>query len=433
VFVARRARAAAFSDAICSADLHPAKAKTAKSKIGIRFMINLARLALFLSLALAPLPALASSATLYNPAPNALYDTTGAIAKGAKAYFYSAGTSTPLTVYQDAGLTTPHTFPIVAGLNGVLQKIYLPYVDYRVRITTAAGSVIFDADNIANPAPATAGGGGGTPANQIFNTGYIISRLTGGTLDGFVRMNGQSIGSGSSSATERANDDAEDLFLYLCNNLPDTIAVMSGGRGANCAADWAANKNIVVPSMQGRLMAGVDDMGGTAANVLQRSTTASATSGSPTITVASATGLARTMYAIIDGVATGQITAISGTTVTLSANYAGSTGGGKAVRFSFLPDAQTAGLPGGSQSAIMTSTELVQHLHGVLDSQHVHAVTSTQSAAGAGGSPATTAGGGATGYFTNAATSNIAIQNTGQGLPSSIVQPSRLATFYIHL
>ncbi|MFA7302098.1 MAG: hypothetical protein WC069_07340 [Candidatus Shapirobacteria bacterium] len=392
-------------------------------------MIILTRLALCLSLTLAPLQAFAASATLYNPAPNALYDTTGAIAKGAKAYFYSAGTSTPLTVYQDAGLTTPHTFPIVAGLNGVLQKIYLPYVDYRVRITTAAGAVIFDADNIANPVPATAGGGGGTPANQIFNTGYIISRLTGGTLDGFVRMNGQTIGSGSSSATERANDDAEDLFLYLCNNLPDTIAVMSGGRGANCAADWAANKNIVVPSMQGRLMAGVDDMGGTAANVLQTSTTASATSGSPTITVASATGLARTMYAIIDGVATGQITAISGTTVTLSANYAGSTGAGKAVRFSFLSDAQTAGLPGGAQSASMTVMEMVSHNHGVNDPGHVHSI---------GIIPGTLGGGPLGSYVqgpsnSGASATGISIQANGQSRPSSIVQPSRLATFYMKL
>jgi hypothetical protein len=375
----------------------------------------------------------AVSATLYNPAPNALYDTTGAIARQAKAYFYSAGTSTPLTVYRDAALTTPWTYPITAGLNGVLPAIYLPYVDYRVRITTAAGSVIFDQDNIANPLPASAGGGGGTPANQLFATGQIISALSSSAMDGFVRMNGRTIGSASSPATERANDDAEDLFLYLCNNLDDTIAAMGGGRGANCAADWAANKAIVVPSMQGRVPAGADDMGGSAANVLQVSTTTSATNGSPTLTVASATGLARTMYAIIDGVATGQITAISGTTITLSANYAGATGAGKAVRFSFFSNAQTAGLPGGNQSATMTKAEMAAHDHDWADPGHTHSEWGLPNNGSNAGGFTGASGAANAANTTGSSTTGITFNSAGSGLPSSIVQPSRLVGWFIHL
>jgi microcystin-dependent protein len=375
--------------------------------------------------------AFAASATLYNPAPTPLYDTTGALARSAKAYFYSAGTSTPLTVYQDAGLTTPWTFPIAAGLNGVLPPIYLPYVDYRVRITTSADALIYDADNIANPTPASAGGGGGVADNEKFQTGYIISRLTGGTLDGFVRMNGRTIGSASSSATERANADAEDLFNYLCSNLPDSIAAVSGGRGASCAADWAANKTIVVPSMQGRLLAGVDDMGGSAANVMQVSTTASATNGSPTITVASATGLGINMHVLIDGSDAGRISAISGTTVTLDTNFAGTTGSGKAVRASFFEDAQQAGIAAGAQSVSMTTAELPTHSHGVTDPGHSHAYTppnanTSQAGVAASANIAGTAN-------TNAALTGISINYAGQGLPFHTIQPTRLATFYIHL
>ncbi len=369
----------------------------------------------------------AASATLYNPTPSALYDTTGAIARQAKAYFYAAGTGTPLTVYHDAALTTPWTYPITAGLNGVLPAIYLPYVDYRVRITTSTGGVIFDQDNIENQAPPAAST---LAENRLFGTGYIISRLSGGTLDGFVRMNGRTIGSASSSATERANADCEDLFAYLWNNLGDSIATVSSGRGSTAAADWAANKTIVVPTMQGRLLAGVDDMGTTAANVLQVSTTTSATNGSPTLTVASATGLARTMYAIIDGVATGQITAISGTTITLSANYAGTTGGGKAVRFSFFPDAQSAAGVGGSQSAVITSAQMATHNHGIPDPTPTHnAPFGTSFGVAAGG----TSAGVTPAAATTASATGITINNNGSGLPSSIVQPSRLATFYIKL
>jgi hypothetical protein len=378
-------------------------------------------------LAFAPAHALAASATLYNPAPYPIYDTTGALARSAKAYFYAAGTGTPITVYQDGALTTPRTYPVEAGLNGVLPAIYLPYVDYRVRITTSAGSVIFDQDNIENQPPQAASA---IAASSLIKTGDIISRLSGGTLDGFVRMNGRTIGSASSSATERANADCEDLFTYLWNNLGDSIATVSGGRGSTAAVDWAANKTIVVPTMQGRLLAGVDDMGATAANVLQVSTTTSATNGSPTLTVASATGLARTMYAIIDGVATGQITAISGTTITLSSNYAGVTGGGKAVRFSFFPDAQSVAGVGGSQSAIMTTAEMATHDHGVTDPTHDHdAPFGTSFGVAAGG----TSAGVTPASATTASATGITINNNGSGLPSSIVQPARLATFYIKL
>ncbi len=372
--------------------------------------------------------ALATSARLYNPSPAPLYDTAGSLARGAKAYFYAAGTSTPITVYQNGALSTPHTSPVTAGLNGVLPAVYLPYVDYRVRITTAAGGVIFDQDNIENQAPQVAAT---VAENRLLTTGYIISRLTGGTLDGFVRMNGRTIGSASSSATERANADCEDLFAYLWNGFGNSIAAVSGGRGASAAVDWAANKTIVVPTMQGRLLAGVDDMGASAANILQVSTTASATDASPTLTVASATGLARTMYAIIDGVATGQITAISGTTITLSSNYAGTTGGGKAVRFSFFPDAQSAAGVGGAQSAIMTAAEMVAHDHDWDDPGHIH-----QMAAGAGATNASTTAQTNSSVAvapTLSATTGITFNSAGSGLPSAIVQPSRLATFYIKL
>ena len=389
------------------------------------------RIVLACFLVLAASPALAASATLYNPVPAPIYDTTGALARGAKAYFYAAGTSTPLTVYQDAALTTPWTSPVSAGSNGVIPPVYLPYADYRVRITTFTGSVIVDADNIANPTPASGGGGGSTPANQIFNTGYIIATMGTGALDGFVRMNGRTIGSASSGGTERANADAQNLFLYLCSNLDDSIAAMGGGRGASCAADWAANKAIAVPSMQGRVQAGVDDMGSSAVNILQVSTTCTATNGSPTVTVTSASGLGRAMYAIIDGVATGQINSISGTTLTLSANYAGSTGAGKTCRLSFVPNAQTAGAAGGNQSATMTLAELAAHNHGVTDPGHAHSYTPAGANTAAAGGFSMASVGASTN--TGSSTTGVTINNSGQGLPSSIVQPVRLMTYYIKL
>lgn len=92
---------------------------------------------------------------------------------------------------------------------------------------------------------------------------------------------------------------------------------------------------------------GRDNAGGSASNVSQVSTNISLTSGSATATVASAASLAIGMYITHPKVPIGNtITAISGTTVTMSAAATGtvsSTG-----RFSMVFDAQSIGATGGS-------------------------------------------------------------------------------------
>jgi len=52
-------------------------------------------------------------------------DANGLPLAGAKLYFYLAGTSTPVTIYQDYAATTPHTNPVIAASNGAFPPIYL--------------------------------------------------------------------------------------------------------------------------------------------------------------------------------------------------------------------------------------------------------------------------------------------------------------------
>jgi hypothetical protein len=323
-----------------------------------------------------------AAATLWNPYPAPIFAANGRIAAGAKAYFYSAGTTTPLTVFSDNALAVPRTNPVVAAATGIFPNIYLPYGNYRVRVTDSAGVVISDSDGIANPEPAGGGGGGGggivVTADQILEPGDVKWRPTSGAVTGFVRMNGKTLGSASSGATERANADTATLYAFLWNNLSDSVATVSAGRGASAAADFAANKTIVVPSMQGRFAGGLDDMGGTAANVSQRSTTITTSSGVPTATVASATGLSVGMYIVSVNVpASTTITAISGLTVTMSANATGSASG-TAARFSQYTDAQVAGSAGGASYRAQILAEIPGHTHtGTTDSGglHTHAGT----------------------------------------------------------
>jgi hypothetical protein len=106
------------------------------------------------------------------------------------------------------------------------------------------------------------------------------------------------------------------------------------------------------------LAVGRDNASGSAANVLQVSTTISLTSGSATATVASATGLFLGMNVSHPKLPFGTvISAISGTTLTLSATATG-TVAASAVRFSPLKDAQTLGATGGAQSKFLTRANL---------------------------------------------------------------------------
>jgi|JI10StandDraft_1071094.scaffolds.fasta_scaffold15083_2 hypothetical protein len=65
---------------------------------------------------------------------------------GAKATFYVSGTTTPLTVYTDVGLTVAHAVPVVANGNGVLPAIYFGGTAAKVVLTTSTGAAIGTVD-----------------------------------------------------------------------------------------------------------------------------------------------------------------------------------------------------------------------------------------------------------------------------------------------
>ena len=136
---------------------------------------------------------------------------------GCKLYLYEAGTSTPVTSYLDYGLTTgqEHPNPIVADSAGRIPAFWLADGSYRVRLTTSAGTEVFDESSItAIGASSGTASGGGVSTQVLFQTGDMICSFDEGSRDGWVRMYG-SIGNSSSAATNRANADCENLFSFL--------------------------------------------------------------------------------------------------------------------------------------------------------------------------------------------------------------------------
>jgi microcystin-dependent protein len=199
------------------------------------------------------------------------FDLSGHVAPGCRLYVIQAGTtSTPQNAYQDSGLTLLQPNPMTCDAAGRLSQFFVADGVIKLRLTTSTGTQIFVGDNLVVVGASGGGGGGGTvDPTTILATGDIKYSYGTGVLTGFVRANGRTIGSATSGATERANSDTNALFVYLWG--ADANLAVSGGRGVSAAADWVANKTIALPDWRGRVLAGLDDMGNTAAGRLTAS------------------------------------------------------------------------------------------------------------------------------------------------------------------
>ena len=196
------------------------------------------------------------------------FDVLGRLLGGAKIYWIQAGTtSTPQNAYYDTGLTSPLPNPYTLEADARVPFHYLADGQIKVRIVDSNGVTRFEQDNILVIGPSSGGGGGGgVDPTVVFTTGDVLWLDVQGTRAGWVRDNGRTIGSASSGATERANADTSALYAYLWNNFSNTICPVSTGRGANAAADFAANKTIQLPDKRGYVPGGLDDMGNSAAS-----------------------------------------------------------------------------------------------------------------------------------------------------------------------
>ena len=69
-------------------------------------------------------------------------DGNGEPVPGALARFFVTGTSTPITVFQDAGQTTPHPSPLVANAAGVFPAVYRNGATLKVEVRTPGGVML---------------------------------------------------------------------------------------------------------------------------------------------------------------------------------------------------------------------------------------------------------------------------------------------------
>lgn len=103
---------------------------------------------------------------------------------------------------------------------------------------------------------------------QSFTTGDVKFTYKTSADTGFVLCDDGSIGNASSSGSNRANADTEDLFTLLWNNMTDSECPVSSGRGGSAAADFSANKNLTIPLTLGRAIGIAGSGSGLTARIL---------------------------------------------------------------------------------------------------------------------------------------------------------------------
>ena len=161
---------------------------------------------------------------------------------GAKATFYLTGTTTPSVGYQDSGLTTPHTNPVVADSKGLFAAIYLDQaITYKVVVTDANNGAIITIDPItyASGSVANVALGALSPAGN--KVPYFTS-TTAAALADFTSY-GRSIVAVASEAGFKALTNLEigtDVQAY--NGYLADIAAITPSRGDVLyfnGTDWA--------------------------------------------------------------------------------------------------------------------------------------------------------------------------------------------------
>jgi len=214
------------------------------------------------------------------------YDPYDGSVLQAKLYFYKAGTQDPVTVHTDPSLGIPHAQPVLSGGSGRVPPVWIGFpAPYRVRTFDQYDVLLEDIDNLPgatgtidpeDPDPPPVTGGelppAGSPLDLLLKkgtmkTGDMFPAFTNalGLGDRAVRANGQSIGDALSGATERANADCHDLFVFLWGQDGTTDATkmltISDGTTGSAQGDWDAHKRLTLPDLRGRTVVGTDKMG----------------------------------------------------------------------------------------------------------------------------------------------------------------------------
>lgn len=162
-------------------------------------------------------------------------DATGTPYIGGQLYFYLSGTSTPAVTYSDLALTVPNANPVPGDSAGHFGSIWLdPTVSYKVILEDQNSVQIWAFDPVGP-------GAGGVPASSVGIIGEIraFAGPSSAIPSGWYLPYGQAV-------SRTTYSSAYSIF-------GTTYGVGDGSTTFN------------LPDLRGRVLAGLDNMGGSAA------------------------------------------------------------------------------------------------------------------------------------------------------------------------
>lgn len=303
-------------------------------------------------------------------------DLNGKPNVGALLYVYIGGTNDLSATFQDLGLAIPAPNPLVADATGRIPLFFVADGTYKVRLVDQFGNIAnggFEQPQVPSVGASSSGGGGSAvDPTTILGTGDVKWQMIDGSLPGFVRMNGRTLGNAVSGASERANADALALYSWIWTNFPQSIfPIVGGGRGGSALADFNAGKQITLADMRLRGPFGLDTMG-------------NASSG-------------------------------RGTGVTVGAGITITTPGGN----------------GGEGAHVLVIPETPNHNHAITDPGHTHAYTGASASNPGGPDPHALASPAA--FNTGNSKTNITLAAVGGDQPHNNMPPFLLGTWYLKL
>jgi len=145
-----------------------------------------------------------------------VFTNTGEVGAGYKYYFYTTGTTTPITTYSDSTLSTPNTWPVVADANGRFGPIWVSNLTTTKSILKTAADVTIET---VDPVGATASN---TSLNDLDVRPTSYWGLTSGTSTAYVLAANPSV---------PAYSNVQTFFFqpHIANGVNPTIAISGLG------------------------------------------------------------------------------------------------------------------------------------------------------------------------------------------------------------
>jgi len=167
-------------------------------------------------------------------------DSVGAPISGAKLYFYTTGTTTPLATYSDEALASANTNPVVADSAGRFGSIFLQDQDYKVVYTDGSGSSVDTDVQIWTEDPVRGSGFVTTSFLQDPTTtrGDIIAR-------GAAALGRVALGADNTILTSDGTDVGYETLTSLLDSVIGNTSKTVIQRGASAWSGYVASGSVI--------------------------------------------------------------------------------------------------------------------------------------------------------------------------------------------